>query len=140
VAGAGGQSSGLGGGGPIDCGVLEELPPVFTVVDGSTAAPICDATFVVELDASTSVQATTYRCSAADRIGCPVISTTDGQAPPCVYLLYGLLQTGQSYTVAVSAPGYLTSVVTGVTEGQAATCGFPFLAPSQLTVGLFHEN
>jgi hypothetical protein len=140
VAGAAGQSSGLGGGGPIDCGAILDLPPILTIVDGSTGAPVCDPTFVVELDASTAVQATSYRCLAADRIGCPVISTTDGQPPPCVFLLYGLFETGQSYTVAVSAPGYLTSQVAGVAGGQAATCGFPFVAPSQLTVSLFHEN
>ena len=140
VPGAGGASSGLGGGGPIDCGTIEDLPAVFTIVDGVSGDPICDPTFAVERDASTAVQATAYQCLGATPFGCPAVPTTDGQPQPCVFIVYGSFVTGQSYTVAVSAPGYLTSQVAGVTGGQAATCGFPYEPPSQLTVALFKEH
>lgn len=132
----GGGTGGNEAGGPVDCGVLEELPANITIVDASNGSPICDPTFAVELDGSTSVQVVGYRCLAANSIGCPAIPTTDGQPQPCVFIVYGLHQTGHSDTLAVGAPGYLTTQVANVAGGQAATCGFPYVAPSQLTVKL----
>jgi hypothetical protein len=145
MPGAGGASSGLGGGSPIDCGLIGPLPPILTIVDGATDNPICDATFTVETnaDASTAPDAGAYRCDGTTSYGCPAFSTTD-VPQPCVFALLGLAiasaSPANSYTVAVGAPGYLTTQVTDVAGGRAAICGFSPETPSQLTVMLFHEN
>jgi hypothetical protein len=121
--------------------VVDELPPILTIVDATTGAPICDATFNAVLvgdAAGVTTDPNPHRCDGTTSFGCPAFSTTDS-SQPCAYALVGLGYVDArigSYSVVARAPGYIPGLVVGITGGRTASCGFPQEAPTQVTVKL----
>jgi len=135
--GSASSSSGVSGSsGGADCGAIESFPAILTVVS-STGAPLaCDAVFWLEspTDDGPGAPVTASLCNAsAPLAGCPA-SPADAGGVPCVYALdLGALGT-TSDQIMVSQPGYPSTFVTGVNEGEGGCV--PYVAPSTTTVTL----
>jgi hypothetical protein len=116
----------------FDCGAIELLPPIVTVVDAVTGAPICDPTFVVDWPdgGSTSGNGMPLACSQSMFAGCPG-PPDGGGAAPCAFAL--AIFDAHNVSVEVSHAGYENAVVQ-VSSGQGGCV--PTVPASHLTVEL----
>jgi hypothetical protein len=129
---------GIGGDGTGgECQAIMPEPPIFTVFDVSTGAPICDPTFTV-LDVSAGgiipgAMEGAYPCDGMGLYGCPA---SDGGTAPCQFALeaIGDMPLTSHYTIEVSAPGYSAATAYEVTSGQLG-CGIN-LPASHITLDL----
>jgi hypothetical protein len=118
---------------PPMCGAIELIPPAITVKTESGSST-CDPTFtLVGADASPSTLSVT-RCPS-DVAGCPTGTTKES----CTFVLFGFaggsIDSGGTYTVAVSEPGYETTVVKDVFSGTGGCVDQPTPASySQVTL------
>jgi hypothetical protein len=134
TGGVGGDWGGAGG----DIGVCNAIivyPPVLTIVDGASGNPVCDPTFaIVDVNASNPIViADVQPCDGTSGVTCPG-SPGEEKPGPCRFILNGLGSSSVG-TLEVSAPGYLSSEVLGVSGGVGGCV--PYRAPSQLTVSLW---
>jgi hypothetical protein len=99
-----------------DCGAITLYPPVITVQDAVTGAPICDPTFTVDWPdgGAGSKDGMPYACGQSMDLGCP--GPPDGGTAPCAFALVALSAPGTK-NVEVTKPGYDT-VVVPVMNGQ----------------------
>jgi hypothetical protein len=121
-------------GGHYNCGAIEVLPPNVTVLNATTGAPICDATFtVVGWDAGAVPDTGAALCDGTFA-GCPA-APSDGGTAPCSFALLGLDGADQhaTFDVQVSETGFAPTVVP-VKLGFGGCA--PYTAASQVTVSL----
>jgi hypothetical protein len=121
-----------------DCGAVEEIPAILTVVT-STGTPLdCDAT-ITALDGpdagpGNSSAPNIAPCDAYVT-GCTASPEDGGAAAACGYTLaYGGSISASTYTVQISQPGFVTQVVPGVTSGVGGCV--PQVPGSHITVTL----
>lgn len=134
ATGGGGGDWGGAGGDIGGCDVFFTYPPVLTVVDGTNGDPICDPTFaLIDVNASSPIAVTNVQqCDGTSGVACPG-SPGETQPGPCRFLLNGL-DSSRVSALEVSAPGYLSFEVDGVSVGVGGCV--PYRAASQLTVAL----
>jgi hypothetical protein len=124
--------------GPMDCGVIEPLPPIVTVVSATTGAPICDATFAVvgwpDGGPTPPDGGGASACGTTQNLGCPDAGApSDGATAECRYALLGLRTTPPSaYTIEISSAGF-ASATAHVNSGVGLCQDIP---ASQITVML----
>jgi hypothetical protein len=118
---AGATDSGRDSGSPFldgsTCEIYRIIPPVLTVTDQSTGAPICDVTV------------------AGTAPGASLSACTGGECPKtCAYTVesYG---GSSSFSITITAPGYGTTTVTGLTQGGCG-CSDTCPAPQQVSATL----
>jgi hypothetical protein len=121
-----------------DCGAIEFIPPVLTVVNAATGSPICDPTFAIDSSDAGASDVAAVDCSGGTPYGgCPA-PPSDGGVAPCQYALLGL--SGQfglgtsSFTIDVSKSGFQSVTVPDVVTGVGGCVAFQ--AASQVTVKL----
>jgi hypothetical protein len=94
------------------CELYQIIPPILTVTDQSSGAPICDVTVV-----GSAQQASLSPC-AGD--ACP---------KTCAYDVESFGGSSSSFSVTITASGYGTTTVTGLTQGgcgcDTASCPAP---------------
>ena len=112
------------------------MPPVVTVVDGASGNPICDPGFAVVscTGAIPSGPLSIYPCDGTTNFGCD--ASADGGADRCRFSVGGLNDSafGNTCTLTVSAPGFVSATVAGVVSGVGG-CVDPVSA-SRITVTL----
>jgi hypothetical protein len=94
-----------------DCAAIELLPPIVSVVDAVTGAPICDPMFNVDWpDGGTGGprDGAPFACGQSMDDHCPG-PLDDGGARPCAFAL-GIFY-ASNVNVEVSKPGYATASV-----------------------------
>jgi len=114
-----------------DCAAVHGLPPIVTIVDATTGAPICDPTFKIEWPDGSAVGSTDgmpYGCGQTKDFDCP--GPRDGGVAPCAFALLALSDNfyGMSIEVEVSKAGYQTAVVP-VTSGLGGCLYVPASHP-----------
>lgn len=115
-----------------DCGAIASFPPILTVVDVMTGAPICDPSFSVVHCTYDPGPISSFPCGVGDCSS----SSPDGAPPPCQFLLKLAPSVGaNSCTLSVTAPGYATTTVDGVVSGIGG-CVPTMIPGSNITVTL----
>lgn len=150
-AGSGGMAGALGGGGGLavggaaghgigvvsgtgGCNAISLYPPVVTVVDATSGAPICDATFVA---VSSSGSLGAVACDGATTTPCaPAVAIVPGDSAVCRFELEAF--TTGSGEVLAGAPGYLASTPFAVYGGEGGCV--PYVAAAQVIVALTPEG
>jgi hypothetical protein len=124
-AGHQGTDAGAGIGGnegidaKADCASAAFLPPILTVVDAITGAPICDPTFAFDLpDGGVGPNETPFSCGQSKEMDCPAAGS-DGGLVACAFALF----TTYDVTVEVSKVGYETASV-AVMPGQTGCVAY----------------
>lgn len=114
--GSSGAKQGDGNAGAhADCGAIETLPPIVTVVYADTASPVCNPTFTVvdwpDGGSMAPLDGMPYACGVTTDFACPG-APADGGASPCAYALLGLARIQAStFGLQVSQAGYAPAVV-----------------------------
>ena len=123
-----------------DCGAVENLPPVINVVNALDQSPICDPTFALAdgdggTDAGDAGDTTgAEKCGDAGPQGCPA-PAADASAT-CTFVLTAIEGPTPTHSVTVSAPGFVSTTLTGVHGGYGACEDVP---PTVATVKLTEQ-
>jgi hypothetical protein len=115
------------------CGAITIVPPIVTVTNAATGAPICDPVITIAPDggAQDGGAGVGVSCGGTQHYGgCPA-TPPDGGDLACIYALLAVQGTS---TIEVSAPGYASKIVPNVSSGEGGCV--TAVPASQVTVSL----